>query len=338
MIKPASAKCNASCKYCFYRDEVAVRSVKDYGTCSISLAHSIIKKALEYVGSGHLSIVFQGGEPTLAGYDFFNEFFSFIQNENVNQAKIFLSLQTNGLLIDEKWAKLFKKHNVLVGISLDGTKADNSSRVALGKEIYPDTLRAIAVLRDEGVPFNVLSVIHKGNVKSGKAIMQEFINRRFSFVQFIPYLGEQEEFMLTPEEYGAFLIDTFSIYGANFNTPNRISVREFDNYILLLQTGKAEQCGMNGRCEPQLVLEGDGTAFPCDFYCTDDYVLGNVKDDSIEALLSSPVATSFRNRTLPSDCTVCPYLRICHGGCKRYSATPFYCTSHKLFFQKHLGK
>ena len=342
MIKPASAKCNAGCKYCFYRDEVAVRSIKDYGAMPLSTARTLIDKTLEYLDGGHLSITFQGGEPTLAGYEFFQEFFEYLEEKialiakNAPAPTTILSLQTNGLTIDKKWAKLLKKHNVLVGVSLDGTRKLNAQRVACGKEIYPRILDAIRILQEEKVDFNVLSVIHKGNVKSGKEIMQDFIKRGFRHLQFIPYLGEQEEFMLTPEDYGAFLIDTFSIYGEKFNSLERVSVREFDNYIMLLRSGKAEQCGMNGRCEPQLVFEGDGTAFPCDFYCTDDYVLGNINDCSIDELINSPIALSFRApKPQNPACATCPYHSVCLGGCKRYARTPFYCESHKIFFEKH---
>ena len=81
MIKPASAKCNAGCKYCFYRDEVAVRSIKDYGAMPLSTARTLIDKALEYLDGGYLSITFQGGEPTLAGYEFFQEFFEYLEEK-----------------------------------------------------------------------------------------------------------------------------------------------------------------------------------------------------------------------------------------------------------------
>ncbi|MBQ9115134.1 MAG: radical SAM protein, partial [Clostridia bacterium] len=114
MLKPASSKCNASCKYCFYRDEVEARTIKDYGNTTTELADIMIEKMLHYVGAGHLSIVFQGGEPTLVGYAFFEHFFDTLALKNTLGANIHLSIQTNGLLIDKKWAKLFKNHNVLV--------------------------------------------------------------------------------------------------------------------------------------------------------------------------------------------------------------------------------
>lgn len=332
MIKPASSKCNAGCKYCFYRDEVKLRSIKDYGTFSSALSHTLIDKVLEYVQNGYLSIVFQGGEPTLAGYDFFQDFFSYLEEKNVDKATIYLSLQTNGLLIDEKWARLFKKHNVLVGVSLDGDRKSNCERVAKGEEIYPRILDAVRILRKEKVDFNILSVIHKGNASRGKIIYEDFKKRGFDHLQFIPYLGDMLEYAMSGEEYGKFLLDVYTLYARDFHQ-NPTRIRQFDNYLSILSQGQAEQCGMNGRCEPTLVFEGDGTAFPCDFYCLDDYVLGNVKDSSIEELLYSERATEFRKSNgIQEKCKNCPYLNLCKGGCKKYSSYDSFCDAYKYFF------
>ena len=331
MIKPASGRCNANCKYCFYRDEVDARSIKNYGTFTDQLSHTLIDKTLDYVGDGYLSIVFQGGEPTLAGYDFFEDFFSYLKASN-KKAKVFLSLQTNGLLIDKKWAKLFKENNVLVGVSLDGDRKATSERIAKGQEIFPHILDSIRILKEMGVEFNVLSVIHKGNANRGALIYEEFKKRGFRNLQFIPYLGDNSEYIMTGEEYARFLIDTYSLYARDFNT-SPIRIRQFDNYLMLIKRGQAEQCGMNGRCEPTLVFEGDGTAFPCDFYCTDDYALGNITTHTIEELLLSPKALSFRKENgIKEKCTDCPYLNLCKGGCKRYSVREEFCDAYKIFF------
>lgn len=332
MIKPASSKCNAGCKYCFYRDEVEARSVKDYGTFDESLSRTLIDKALDYVKDGYLSIVFQGGEPTLAGYEFFKTFFSYLKDNNTQSAKVTYSLQTNGILIDKKWAKLFKENDVLVGISLDGDRKSNSARTSKGEEMFPRILDAIRILKEEGVSFNVLSVIHKGNAKRGKLIYEDFKKRGFRNLQFIPYLGDAPEYKMSAQEYAEFLVDLYSLYARDFHT-HPIRIRQFDNYLMILKKGYAEQCGMNGRCEPTLVFEGDGTAFPCDFYCTDDYVLGNVKESSMEELLSSSVALKFRlENGIKEKCKECPYLNLCKGGCKRYSSYDEFCEAYKLFF------
>ncbi|MBQ8178059.1 MAG: SPASM domain-containing protein [Clostridia bacterium] len=333
MIKPASAKCNASCKYCFYRDEVEARKIKDYGCTSLSLADTLIDKMLDYVEGGHLSIVFQGGEPTLAGYSFFEHFFQSLNTKNISGAKISLSLQTNGLLIDKQWAKLFKKHNVLVGLSLDGDKKACYARVAHGKEMFASILECASILKKEGVDFCILSVIHKGNALRAKEIYTDLTRRGFRNLQFIPYLGDNPDFILSSEDYAKFLIDTYAYYARDFHSQTPTRIRQFDNYLMLLRLGHAEQCGMNGRCEESLTFEGDGTAFPCDFYCTDDYALGNINESSIAELLASPVATSFRSESyLSEDCQTCPYFTICRGGCKRYMQDKAFCEAYKIFF------
>lgn len=335
MIKPASGKCNANCKYCFYRDEIASRSIKDYGNLSIEIANILIDKMLDYVGSGNLSIVFQGGEPTLSGYDFFKFFFESLKEKNTQGANVFLSLQTNGLLVDKKWAKLFKEYNVLVGISLDGDKKSNAERVSKGVSMQAKILDCARILKEEEVEFNVLSVIHKKNSGHGKSIYEYFVSKGFRNLQFIPYLGDSEEYMLSSEEYARFLIDVYTLYARDFHSPTPTRIRQFDNYLMLLKTGKAEQCGMNGVCEKSLIFEGDGTAFPCDFYCTDDYTLGNIKTHSIEELLYSPIATSFRaTNGQKEECKTCPYFKLCRGGCKRYTENEEFCEAYKTFFSK----
>ena len=70
MLKPSSGMCNMRCKYCFYADETQKRSVPSYGFMSLETLEQVMKKALD-AADGSCTICFQGGEPTLAGLDFF---------------------------------------------------------------------------------------------------------------------------------------------------------------------------------------------------------------------------------------------------------------------------
>ncbi|MBO5776589.1 MAG: radical SAM protein [Clostridia bacterium] len=295
MIKPVSGKCNAACKYCFYRDEVESRAIADYGFFTQELASIFIKKALTYVDGGHLTLVFQGGEPTLIGLDFYKYFFETLKTQNFKGATFTISMQTNGILIDERWCNLFKEYNVLVGLSLDGDKISNSERIdRSGRDIYARILDTARMLKEHRVEFNILSVIHAKNVKRGTIIYDDFSKRGFKNLQFIPYLGENPDYVLNAEDYAKFLIDTYSRYAHDFNSATPTRIRQFDNYIMLLQSGCAEQCGMNGRCEEQLIIEADGRAYPCDFYCIDEYEIGSIQDLTIEELLNSNISKTFR--------------------------------------------
>jgi len=73
LIKPSSSLCNMRCAYCFYHDEAQNRHVASNGIMSDETAENLIRKAFAESDDGVL-FAFQGGEPTLAGPDFFEKF------------------------------------------------------------------------------------------------------------------------------------------------------------------------------------------------------------------------------------------------------------------------
>ena len=54
-----------------------------------------------------VSFAFQGGEPTLAGLDYFEYFVS--QTEKWEGIRVSYALQTNGILLDSAWCAFLKK-------------------------------------------------------------------------------------------------------------------------------------------------------------------------------------------------------------------------------------
>ncbi|MCI6244862.1 MAG: radical SAM protein, partial [Eubacterium sp.] len=128
MIKPASSLCNLSCEYCFYRDVSEHREHLGFGTMAKETAETLIRKALEFANGEPAAFAFQGGEPTLAGYDYFEYFVEAVKKYNVKNSRVFFSIQTNGTMIDDKWASFFAKNGFLVGLSLDGDYIGNKFR------------------------------------------------------------------------------------------------------------------------------------------------------------------------------------------------------------------
>lgn len=74
----------------------------------------------------------------------------------------------------------------------------------------------------------------------------------------------------------------------------------------------AEQCGMNGYCQCYFAVEGDGSVYPCDFYCTDKWKLGNVTDgfNNLAASDKAVLFTKYSGCNLP-ECKECPYFNLC---------------------------
>ena len=122
LVKPASSLCDLRCRYCFYDDVSSSRACKNMGLLSHEMARELIEKAFAATeDGGSVHFLFQGGEPTLAGLDFFR-FFLETERSLKRSLSVFHSIQTNGIGLNEAWASFFKANSFLVGLSLDGTQ------------------------------------------------------------------------------------------------------------------------------------------------------------------------------------------------------------------------
>ena len=104
MIKPASSLCNLRCKYCFYCDVASHRDVFSLGVMKEETAESLIKSALKFADGCSVAFAFQGGEPLIAGLDYFKFFTETVERLNEKNSEIFYSIQTNGTLVTDEWA------------------------------------------------------------------------------------------------------------------------------------------------------------------------------------------------------------------------------------------
>lgn len=345
MIKPASSLCNLDCRYCFYHDVAENREEKNLGIMKSETAESLVKSALTFADGCSVAFAFQGGEPLIAGKEYFKNFVSLVNRYNEKNSEIFFSVQTNGLLINEDWAEFFTENKFLVGLSLDGDREANRFRVdSSGQSRFFQTLTAAKILEEKKTEFNILSVVTGANARRIDKIYSYFKQKGFRYLQFIPCLrpfgsNEESELFMTNEDYEYFLIHAFNLYVKDFTRGEYVSIRQFDNYVRLYLGEKAEQCGMCGHCTHQFVAEGNGNIYPCDFYCTDEWLLGNINETSLEVMANSEKAKDFIRESLviPQKCKKCPYFPLCRaGGCKRSRADRDYCQAYKGFFSSCL--
>ncbi len=312
------------CRYCFYADVSDMRSVKSYGIMSKEVAKTLIERVCD-TSPKSVTFAFQGGEPTLAGLDFYRFFVSEAEKTLPEKTAVFYSIQTNGLMIDEEWCRFFKEKGFLVGLSLDGYRElHDFNRPDSEKEgTHSRVIRAASLLEKAEVDFNILTVVTKQLVGRGEKLFKFYKNSGFSYVQLIPCLdsldGEgKKEYSLSSEGYGAFLKELFPLWAESALKGEYISVRLFDNITRLAAVGECEMCGMRGACSPQLVIEADGGVYPCDFYVLDSYLCGNIGENSIEEILSSDRMREFLKHSVGKGCQSCRYLSFCGGACKRY--------------------
>lgn len=354
LIKPASGNCNLRCRYCFYSDVAKNRSQSSYGIMTKDTLKSVIQKALLFAEQS-CTIAFQGGEPTLAGLDFYKQLIEYCKQYNTKSLPIQFAIQTNGYRLGEEWVRFFSDHRFLVGISLDGTihTHDAYRRTADDVGTFAEIMKTIELLKAHQVDFNILTVVNKKTAASISKIYKFYNKNHFNYLQFIPCLdpfGEEAGTMpysLTPEIYGRFLCDLFDLWYEDFMNGQGISIRQFDNYLSILLYGHGESCDMNGTCSIQNVIEADGEVYPCDFYVLDSYKLGNLNDTDFREINERRAQSGFIEASFEKDsgCTACPYYNICRGGCRRYrnmagdiASRNYFCKAYVQFFDHSLDR
>lgn len=346
LIKPSSGICNLRCKYCFYHSLQLNQCVDDKGFMKEDTAECLIKRTYEYADGG-VAFAFQGGEPTLRGLDFYRSFVKKVQSINKNNVKTEFAIQTNGMVINEEWARFFAKNKFLVGLSIDGPAAvHNENRVDIaGKSTLKRVMHTKKLFDKYKVEYNVLSVITSKSAENPLRTYEFFKKQKIDYVQYIPCLdplGEEagkHSFSLSPDAYGEFLNEIFDAWHEDVTTSQVTVIRTFDNYIALLLGYKPEACGMSGRCSCQFVTEADGSVYPCDFYVLESNIIGNIKQDSFEDMTKNKRLLAFLEKgdQLNLKCKECKWYFLCRGGCRRYrnpvNNLNVYCESFKSFFE-----
>lgn len=328
LIKPASSLCNLRCKYCFYADVSNSREVKSFGIMNEETINIIASRIYEYLlPNSNLHIGFQGGEPTLAGLEFFEKFTKiFVEKLNVKKIKITYSIQTNGINLNKEFCEFLAKNKFLVGLSLDilDTHHDKNRLDGKGEATYKKVLNARDMLKEAGVEYNILSVLTKEMAQEPKKVWKAIMRSGERHIQFIPCLSgltdeKADEFALSGELFAGFYTGLLPLWYKAHSKKDYVSIRFFDDLFNLLLYRVVNSCGFTGKCTAQLIVEADGGVYPCDFYALDEYKIGNLRDKSIQEIKEHKLVGAFiKDSGVKSKlCSKCVYQRMCKGGCKR---------------------
>lgn len=353
LIKPASSLCNMRCSYCFYADVSSNREVRNFGMMTDQTLETLVRKALAYA-DGSCTFAFQGGEPTLAGLDFYKRLTELQKKYNHKKIAINNCIQTNGYLITEEWAEFFANNHFLVGISLDGPEDIHNElrKDSCHEGTFKKVINATKLFDFYNVDYNILSVVTSLTAKNAKRIYNFYRQNNYRYIQYIQCLddfdGNRHDYTLSSDDYSVFLKHTFDEYYKDFKNNKMRSVRTFDNYLSLILGMQPESCDMSGSCRANIVIESNGNVYPCDFYVLDDYITGNINTDSFKKIVSSSNARKFveQSHFINEECRQCRWLNLCRGGCRR-CREPFtdnhpslnkFCSAYKSFFNYSIDR
>lgn len=353
LIKPAGPDCNIACRYCFY-------------TCKADFfggnVHRMSDEILEQLVKSYLKLGFdrnhfawQGGEPTLMGLDFYKRAVE-LQKQYAEPDRIVTNaLQTNGILLDEKWCQFLTEHHFLCGISLDGPKEyhDVYRKDRAGNGTFERVMNGIKNCDKCNTQFNILVLLNNVNVRYPDELFDFYTGMGIEYLQFVPCVEKSPDdpqkaapFSITPSEYGQFLcrlFDRWMDYGIK-----QLSIRLFDTMLSFLMGALHTECTFARRCADYIVIEHNGDAYCCDFYVTNETKLGNIMNTPVEKLANSQLKREFAHKKMEIDnkCLICRYLDLCRGGCPKnraaladtHKAPSYFCESYKMFFAHALPR
>ncbi len=351
MAKPVSGVCNLACQYCYYRDKPATLYPE---TDKFQMPDEVLEAfTSQYIEAMPKQVDFnwQGGEPLLAGLEFFERAVELQKKYQKPDQKITNALQTNAVLLDDPWCEFIAGEGFLVGISLDGPAQwhDSFRLDHAGDGSFARAWAGMQRLTAAGGECNILVTLNSTNAPHGGDIYRYFVNRGIQYLQFIPILerdenGKPTDYSVTPAQFSQFLLDVFDQWSSR--DAGRVSERFIDNAIHTLLFGQASTCCYAQRCANAHVLEFNGDLYACDHFVEKPWLIGNIMDRPLAALLADEKLTEFaRLKTdLPADCVDCEFLAFCNGGCPKHhmpigtdpARKNYYCEAYKTFFAEAL--
>ncbi len=338
MIKPVGSLCNLDCEYCYYLGKADL-----YGghqpKMSDELLERYISQYIEAVQVPTVTFCWHGGEPLLAGIDFYEKAVA-LQNRYKGNKQIENSLQTNGLLVNPDWCSFFRENNFLIGLSIDGPKDihDAYRRDRGGHPTFDRVIRALEMMATSGVEYNTLSTINNRCVGQGRRVY-EFMRSVSRYMQFLPVVEHTvptpsgraaivppgtegstvAPWSITPKAFGKFMCDVFDQWAVG-------DVGE--RFVQLFDITLAQWCGVQPglcafcpTCGDGLVVEHNGDVYMCDHFVYPEYRLGNIGTEHLSDMQRKPELFRFgieKRNSLPTDCRRCDYLFACRGECPKH--------------------
>lgn len=347
VAKPSGAACNLDCQYCFFLSKELLYDVPSQQMDEATLERYIA----EYLAAspdGDVTMLWQGGEPTLRGLPFYRRVVELCETYRRKGQRVLHALQTNGTLIDDDWGAFLREHDVLVGVSIDGPRdCHDAYRLnRAGRGTHAMAVRGWRTLQRHGVRCNVLCTVHHANENRGRDVYRYLRDELGAqYVQFIPIVERAEEADLQraehggwrktggllyrqaghavtsrsadPSRYGQFLNDVFDEWIAQ--DVGHVFVQDFDA-ALGAMFGQYPVCVHAPECGTNMAMEFNGDVYACDHWVEPDWLVGNIADSDFHTLAHTSTMRAFGRKKrveLTAQCRACPFLRMCNGGCPK---------------------
>ena len=339
MTKPAGALCNLACKYCYYLEKSKLYTNNPRHVMSDELLERFTRDYIAMQTSPNVLFTWHGGETLMRPISFYKKALE-LQKKYAEGRNIDNSIQTNGTLITEEWARFFKENHFLVGVSIDGPQEfhDEYRKTRTGKPSFLQVMKGIQWLNRYGVEWNAMAVVNDFNGDYPLDFYHFFKEIGCHYIQFTPVVeryyrhpdgrmlaspidgavAELTDFSVSPEQWGKFLCTLFDEWVRN--DVGEYFVQIFDSTLAGWMGVPPSLCSMGETCGHAGVMEFNGDVYTCDHYVFPEFKLGNIYQDTLTNMMYSERQMRFGNNKrdlLTRQCRECDFLFACHGECPR---------------------
>jgi uncharacterized protein len=308
--------CPANCSYCWSSEE-------DSPIMSIDTIREVVEWLKDF-RDDPVTFTFHGGEPLLAGADFYREALPLL-SEGLQHLTPDLALQTNLWRMTPELAEIFAEYNVPIGSSIDGPKELND--LQRGNGYFEKTMRGYQIARDHGLRVRFICTFTSYSFEHREEIVNFFLKNGFDLKLHpaLPSLRDKnpEKWALAPEKYGELLV---YLLDQALEHLNEFEIMNINDLCRCVFTRHGNVCTFADCMGNTFAVGPDGGIYPCyRFVGMPEYLMGNVYDrPSWEELARSPAGKLFLDYRDYVDraCKDCPHIRYCRGGCPYNAIAP----------------
>ncbi|MDR1920067.1 MAG: radical SAM protein [Tannerellaceae bacterium] len=314
MIVP-SMGCMAECKYCFgpHKGSVMKRPVMD----------AIARFAGDlWENKRERKIIFHGGEPLIAGYDWFA--YALEALTEVLHHRVRFSIQSNLWLLDQPLVDLFAHYQVSLSTSLDGPRELCDSQRGTG--YFDKTMAGLRLLRENGLSIGAIATVMPAHIDQIPEIFRFFEREQISFslrgaVPSLSHGYQARDCYVTSAEAEAIYFRALEYMEQH---PTTIQVKDVTSPVRNVFSGKSSLCTFSNCLGHYVAVDPAANLYTCQRFCgASEYAIGNLLDGKLfdgkpaEAIASHPnyrrIAAKYSQTQ--TACGDCKHLNYCHGGC-----------------------
>jgi len=322
LIHPVDFDCNMACRYC-YNGSFGTPVVKSERVISDNLLFKIFDEIYDFLNADKLMVIWHGGEPLLAGKDFFLRAMEIQQEASRGRYSFRNCVQTNGTLVDAEWVDICKRFRIAPSVSIDGCpELHNKVRIFLdGSPTYEKAMGAYNMFRKE-MRTGLLLVVSKANVNEPEAIWQWILRENIKSLDILPCLEPEKYhkgcsiYSVSEEEIIDFSVRLFDLWFEHADPSIRI--RTFKDGIKGQLGGHVNVCSWKGGCLTHISLDPNGNIFPCGrYHCYPETSFGNLNQSSLAEIMESSKTKTIHRLIAEGqkECVGCKWYKICNSGC-----------------------